>query len=414
MNFLYNIVVAITYAILQLLAVFNQKLKLFVQGRKHTIDCIKAQSFSQKPIWFHTASLGEFEQARPIIESLKKKHPSYPIVVTFFSPSGYEIRKNYALASAVCYLPFDTPKRVQQFVKELNPALAVFVKYEFWPNLLTTLRQENIPTLLVSGIFRKNQVFFSPWGGFMRKALQTFSHFFVQDATSKDLLNSIGFQNVVISGDTRFDRVYQITKEAQALPFMDQFCKDAFTIVAGSTWKEDEQILIPYINSELSPNEKIVIAPHNIDAKHNQSLLDAIQKKTVLYSQYRSEDTTEYQVLLLDTIGILTQVYKYASVAYVGGGLATGLHNILEPAAYGIPVVFGNKKYKKFKEASDLLTLGGCEAVGNTEDISRIFTILKSSETIREERGHINANYSQQHVGATHTITTYIQNNIQI
>ncbi len=412
MNIFYSIVVILAYQGIRILAVFKPKLKLFVTGRKKIAAALEVLQPSDRVLWFHTSSLGEFEQARPLIEQLKKSVPNAKIVVTFFSPSGYEIRKNYPLADVVCYLPFDTPNQVQKFITQLQPSLAVFVKYDFWPNLLKALKQQKIPTLLVSGIFRKNQVFFKPWGSFMRTSLTAFEHFFVQDEASKALLERHQFTNVTVCGDTRFDRVYQITQEAQPLAFVARFCKENYTIVAGSTWKEDEALLVSYINSHLASYEKVIIAPHTINAQHIKVLQESLQKKSVLYSAYHENDAEDYQVLILDTIGILTQVYAYATVAYVGGGLATGLHNILEPAAYGIPVVFGNKKYHKFKEATDLLALNACETVADSEDFSRIFTRLRASEEERTRRGTLSKNYITAQLGATKTITNYIQNTI--
>ena len=364
MKFLYNCIVFISALLLPIIGVFHKKIKLFIHGRSKTFSEISKLK-NLKTIWLHAASLGEFEQARPIIEDIKKNYPDYKILVTFFSPSGYEIRKNYNLADVICYLPLDSKSNARKFIKEVNPTLAIFIKYEFWPNLLNELKLKEVPTILVSGILRKKQLFFKSYGGFMRDSLKAFHHFFVQDENSKSLLSSINFDNVTVAGDTRFDRVSKILEQNNSLDFINEFKNDNYTIVAGSTWQEDEELLVDYINNKASENEKFIIAPHNIKQEPILELQKSIKKKTVLYSQLRHDlNLKEYQVFIVDTIGILTKIYATADVAYVGGGLKTGLHNILEPATFGIPVVIGNK-YNKFKEAVDLVKIGGCISIKN-------------------------------------------------
>ncbi|MGY0407702.1 MAG: 3-deoxy-D-manno-octulosonic acid transferase, partial [Polaribacter sp.] len=342
MKFLYSFAIFLTSLLLPIVAIFNKKIKLFVAGRKETFSKIDKLK-KAKTIWFHAASLGEFEQARPIIEALQKNYKSYKILVTFFSPSGYEIRKNYNLADVICYLPIDSKSNASKFIATVNPKLAVFIKYEFWPNLLNELKKKEIPTILVSGILREKQLFFKRYGKFMRKSLEAFYHFFVQDANSKKLLNSIDFKNVTVAGDTRFDRVSTILEQDNSLDFITDFKNNQYTIVAGSTWKEDEELLVHYINNEASEDEKFIIAPHNIKQESILELQKSIHKKTILYSEKpfngssRDISLREYQVFIMDTIGILTKIYAVADVAYVGGGLKTGLHNILEPATFGIP-----------------------------------------------------------------------------
>lgn len=412
MSFLYNILIFKISVLLKILALFNKKIKLFVEGRKETFSRLNSITSSDKVIWMHAASLGEFEQGRPIIEKIKSEYPNYKVVVTFFSPSGYEVRKNYSLANVVCYLPFDSKSKVKKFVKQVHPDLAIIIKYEFWPNLLNELKKTNTKTILVSGIFRKKQVFFKFYGAWMRKSLSAFNHFFVQNSTSKELLSSINLNNVTVSGDTRFDRVYEILQQNNSLSFINQFKGEKYTIVAGSTWKEDEELFINYINKRASEDENFIIAPHKIEQENIEELKKKITKKTVLFSEKEDKNLLEYQVFIIDAIGILTKIYSYADVAYVGGGFKTGLHNILEPATFGIPVIFGKYKYKKFKEANDLIDLGGCETVENKIDFSTIFAKLYSDKKLRDKMGNINKNYIVDNTGATQQIIDYIKNNI--
>ena len=410
MNLLYNILIFKATLLLQIIAFFNKKLKLFVDGRKETFSKIDALK-NENVIWFHAASLGEFEQARPIIEELKKHFNQYKILVTFFSPSGYEVRKNYNLADVICYLPLDSKSNARKFVEIVNPKFAIFIKYEFWPNLLNELKLKEIPTVLVSGILRKKQIFFKYYGGFMRESLKAFNHFFVQDVSSKELLNSINFENVTIAGDTRFDRVSEILEQDNSLDFIDEFKNNQYTIVAGSTWQEDEELLVNYINNEASEEEKFIIAPHNIKQEAILALQKSINKKTILYSAKADKNVSEYAVFIIDTIGLLTKIYTAADAAYVGGGLKTGLHNILEPATFGIPVVIGNK-YDKFKEAVDLVDLKGCISIRNQDEFSSVFIKLKSDESYRKSTGKINQKYIQENLGATKIIMNYLKNQL--
>lgn len=408
MNFLYNIFVLIASLVLPIIAVFNKKINLFVEGRKETFSKIEALK-NESVIWFHAASLGEFEQARPIIEALKKDFTQYKILVTFFSPSGYEIRKNYNLADVICYLPLDSKLNAKKFLEIVNPKFAIFVKYEFWPNFLNELKRKEIPTLLVSGILRKKQLFFKPYGGFMRKALQAFHHFFVQDKNSQKLLNSIHLDNVTVAGDTRFDRVSKILEQDNSLDFIREFKNNQHTIVAGSTWQEDEEFLIDYINNNASEEEKFIIAPHNIKQEAILELQKSINKKTVLFSDKADKNLAEYNVFIIDTIGILTKIYAAADIAYVGGGLKTGLHNILEPATFGIPVVIGNN-YDKFKEAVDLVKIGGCISIKNQEEFTNNLIHLKKDKNFRKLTGVINKRYIKDNFGATKLIMNYLKN----
>ncbi|WP_457609590.1 3-deoxy-D-manno-octulosonic acid transferase [Lutibacter sp.] len=410
MYFLYNILIFITRFFLQIIALFNKKIKLFVDGRKITFSKLKKNiSKNDEVIWFHCASLGEFEQGRPIIEKLKKENPTKKLVLTFFSPSGYEVRKNYEVADVVCYLPLDTQSNAKKFLDIVHPTLVVFVKYEFWPNILKELKKREIKTILVSGIFRKNQAFFKWYGGWMRKILQVFNHFFVQDEYSEKLLKSIGFSNVTVSGDTRFDRVFEITKQNNELQFIKQFKNNTYTLVAGSTWKEDEKILVEYINNSASEKEKFIIAPHNINTKDIEELKASISKKVILFSNKNGEKFQGFQVFIIDTVGILTKIYSYADIAYVGGGFTkTGVHNVLEPATFGVPILIG-PNYHKFNEAIELVKIDACFSVNNSKKLSVLLKKLFQSEERREEAGNKALNYVIEKTGATTKILYYIR-----
>ncbi|MFD1293183.1 3-deoxy-D-manno-octulosonic acid transferase [Lutibacter holmesii] len=381
-----------------------------MEGRKETFPKLtKAIQPKDKVIWIHCASLGEFEQGRPIIEKLKTQYPLHKLILTFFSPSGYEVRKNYNEVDVVCYLPLDSNKKVKQFLDIVHPELAIFVKYEFWPNFLRVLKCRNIKTILVSGIFRKDQAFFKWYGGWMRKSLTAFTHFFVQDESSAQLLRKINFENVTVSGDTRFDRVFEITQQNNELRFISEFKNNQYTLVAGSTWKEDEELLVNYINKHASENEKFIIAPHNINSKDIEALKNTISKKVVLFSEKEGENLKEYQVFIIDTVGILTKIYSYASVAYVGGGYTkSGIHNVLEPATFGVPVVIG-PNYYKFNEAIDLVKNEACFVVDNSQKLSVLLNEFFQEKQKREQAGSNAYNYVVSKKGATSKILNFIK-----
>ena len=412
MSFLYNILIIVSGFFLRVISLFNKKIKLFVDGRKETFKKLENSiSKNDKVIWIHCASLGEFEQGRPIIEKLKEKYKNHKVVLTFFSPSGFEVRKNYKEVDVVCYLPIDTKSNTRKFIELVHPEMAIFVKYEFWPNILKELKNKNIQTILVSGIFRENQIFFKPFGVWMRKSLQTFSHFFVQDENSEKLLASIRIHNVTISGDTRFDRVHEITQQDNSLDFIEEFKHNQLTFVAGSTWKEDEEFIIDYINNSASEKYKFIIAPHNINQKETKELQSNINTKTVLFSEKENQNLKEAQVFIIDTIGILTKIYSYADIAYVGGGFETGLHNILEPATFGIPIIIG-PKYDKFKEAVDLVNEGGCFVVYTKEEFNSQLKELFNDTDDRMKKGKITKKFISQNIGATNIILNYIKSRI--
>ena len=409
MIFLYQIGIQLAAFFIPISAWFSSKMKLFVDGRKQSFQILKEKIHpSEKYIWVHVASLGEYEQGLPIMEAFKKEHPEYKIVLTFFSPSGYEIRKNNKIADVTLYLPLDTKANAQRFVDLVQPKMVFFIKYEFWLNYLKELKQRNIPTYLVSGIFRENQLFFKGYGGFYRKALKTFDHFFVQNEKSKQLLNSIDFNNVTVHGDTRFDRVAQIVERVQPLDFIEKFKKNVTTIVIGSSWIDDENVYLPYLNA--SENIKFIIAPHNIKEEEITRLISKINKIVIRYTNYKEEDLKTADVFIIDTIGILTQIYAYADIAYVGGAFKTGLHNILEPATYGTPVVIG-PKYEKFQEAKDLVALGSCLVVHNTEELTTTFNKLIQDKTYRNELGTKNRDFVLQNKNATNVVMDFIERN---
>ena len=408
MLFLYNIITLLAFQLLKLASFFSPKMKLFVDGRKSVFQTLadKIQT-SDKTIWFHAASLGEYEQGLPVIEAIKKQFPAHKIVVTFFSPSGYEVRKNNTSANVTVYLPLDTISNAKQFIELVHPEIAFFIKYEYWPNYLNELKNQNIKTYLISGILRENQAFFKWYGGFYRNALKTFEFFFVQNESSKKLLQSIGFNNVKVSGDSRFDRVVSILERDNSLDFIQQFKDNKTTIVIGSSWPKDESLLVNYINHS-SDNVKFIIAPHNIKSEQIQELKNSITKKTILFSEKDSVDILNCNVFIIDTIGILTKIYSYADIAYVGGGFGNpGVHNILEPATFGVPVVIG-PNYLHFAEATALVNMEGCISIQNQIQLNEAFDLLLHNEDERLEKGHICSTFVQMNKGATKTIMEYI------
>mgnify|MGYP002364209916 FL=1 len=360
-----------------------------------------------KSIWFHAASLGEYEQGLPVMEKMKMKYPNHRIVLSFFSPSGYEIRKNNTVADVTVYLPLDTKKNAKKFIELVRPDMVFFIKYEYWPNYLKELKERQIRTFLISGIFRENQLFFKWYGGFYRKALDTFDYFFVQNSTSKELLLQLEKSNVTVSGDTRFDRVVSILEKDNTLDYISQFKNNILTIVIGSSWPKDESILIDFINAT-KHQIKFIIAPHNIKAEQIQELKNNIAKKIVLFSEKENQNLADYDVFIIDTIGILTKIYSYADIAYVGGGFGNpGVHNILEPATFGIPIVIG-PNFSHFSEATALVNTEGCLSISNSEELTETFVTLIQNEDIRYEKGHICGTFVQMNKGATHTILNYL------
>ena len=384
-------------------------MSLFVYGRKTVFNTLKETIRpDDKTIWFHCASLGEYEQGVPIMEKTKELFPNYKIIVTFFSPSGFEVKKKSTLANTIIYLPIDTVSNAKIFIELTHPSLAIFIKYEFWPNYLFQLKEKNIPTFLVSGLFRKDQIFFKPYGGFMRKVLNSFDHFFVQDKISKDLLKSINIKDITVSGDTRFDRVSNQLLQNNNVAFISEFKQNNLCIVCGSTWPEDEAVLIDYIN-KASDDVKFVIAPHEINASKIESFRKNIQKKSTLFSKNEETNISEYNVLIIDTVGLLTKIYSHADIAYIGGGMGdTGLHNILEPATFGVPIVIGNH-FVKFPEAKELKELKGLFSISNAAECSKILKKLVTDKNARIESGKIAKKFIENNKGATNTTINYMK-----
>jgi len=412
MRTFYNILITFVAVALKITALFNKKMAVFVKGRKNVFDQLASKiGPGDKVIWFHCASLGEFEQAVPVIENVRKLYASHKILVSFFSPSGYEIKKNTPLADVVVYLPMDTKRNVKKFLSHAHPDMVFFVKYEFWPNYLYRLQALQIPTFLISGIFRKNQLFFSKYGKFMRKALDAFTYFFVQNSESLHLIQALGYNNAILSGDTRFDRVSQQLKHDNHVAFAENFTKERTSIVCGSTWQEDEALLLDFMNSA-SEEVCFIVAPHKIDKEKIELFRNQLKKKSVLFSEVNEETKLqEFKILIIDCIGLLSKLYVYADIAYVGGAAGnTGLHNILEPATFGVPIVIG-KNYDKFPEAIELKEKGGLFSVSTSEETSAIMEKLIFDISLRKQTGEISGNYIRENKGATEKITTYLKQN---
>ncbi len=410
MLFLYNLIVQIAAFLLKIVALFSPKMKLFVDGRKEVFPVLEQKiKPTDKTIWFHAASLGEYEQGLPVIEKIKEQFPLHKIVITFFSPSGYEVRKNNTVADVTVYLPLDTQKNAQQFLQLVHPDLVFFIKYEYWPNYLSELKKRNTKTYLISGILRKNQLFFKWYGGFYRDALDAFTYFFVQNEISKKLLQQVGKTNVSVSGDTRFDRVTAILEKDNSLDFISQFKDNTLTIVVGSSWPKDENLLVDFINSN-TLNVKFIIAPHNIKEEQIQALKNSITKKTVLFSKKEGKNLADFDVFIIDTIGILTKIYSYADIAYVGGGFGnSGVHNLLEPATFGVPILIGSN-YSHFAEATALVNMEACISINNSKELDEAFKNLIQNDDIRQEKGHMCSTFVQMNKGATASILKHILN----
>ena len=383
---------------------FHRKARLMRAGQAQTAAILREKiDRKAKYIWFHASSLGEFEQGRPMIEQIRTTHPEYKILLTFFSPSGYEVRKNYAGADVVCYLPFDTPGRVEQFLDLANPALAIFIKYEFWGNYLHTLQQRGIPVYIISAIFRREQLFFQWFGKPYRKMLDCFNHLFVQDERSKTLLAEYGIRNVTVAGDTRFDRVIDVYHQAKQIPVVERFIQGTKgqslrVMVAGSSWPEDEAIFIPYF--ERHSEMKLIIAPHEIHEGHLKSIEARLHRPAIRLSQATEENVADKDCLIVDSFGLLSSLYRYGQIAYIGGGFGAGIHNTLEAAVYGMPVLFG-PRFQKFKEAKDLIAEGGAFSFETASAFaSRMDTLLSSSEALRAS-SHAAGHFVQSHGGAT-------------
>ncbi|QDO92893.1 3-deoxy-D-manno-octulosonic acid transferase [Formosa sediminum] len=413
MRILYNIGIFLAHYLLQVIGLFNLKIKSGVIGRKETFEILKRTiALTDKTLWFHCASLGEYEQGLPVFSAIKTLYPKHKVVLSFFSPSGYEIRKNSPIADCVVYLPLDSKSNAKLFLDLVHPELTVFVKYDIWPNLLNALKRRQARAILISALFRKEQIFFKAYGGFMKNALFAFEHIFTQDARSKDLLNAIHYNSVSISGDTRFDRVSSQLQIDNTLNFIAQFKQDNFCLVAGSTWPEDEKLLVNYINNEAPVNVKFIIAPHNIKSNQIHQLKQNLKVNTVLYSEYDMNTISKATVFIIDTIGILTKIYNYADIAYVGGAVGTtGLHNTLEPAVFGIPIIIGNH-FEKFPEAKAMLDHKGLFSISNQTQLNQVINQLTQDENVRKTAGAKNALYINKNKGAVNTIKTHLSKKV--
>lgn len=401
MQLLYNISVWIYELGIRLAAIFNDKARLWVSGRKEIFSQIENSiKEGEKLIWFHCASLGEFEQGRPVLEAFRKQFKDHKILLTFFSPSGYEQRKNYDQADYVFYLPLDTPANAKRFIALTKPRLAVFVKYEFWYNYLNVLSQNKIPLLMISVIFRPSQHFFKPWGWWFRRQLQKVTYFFVQNENSRSLLSSIKVFHAEVSGDTRFDRVLQLNSETLDLPAIDVFSGDETLLIAGSTWPADEDILKTML-LESKQQFKIVIAPHIVSKDHIQQIQQKFSNfQPTLYSLEKTSDLIRSRVLIIDSIGILSHLYRYGKIAYIGGGFGVGIHNILEAATYGLPVIFG-PNYQRFQEAVELTSLGAGFPIRSSEDCMKAFNRLVDDKHFYSETTTVSRDFVKKNAGAT-------------
>lgn len=407
MRFLYNLSIHFYHFLIWVVSFRKAKAQKWLAGRKNLFDKIEKEVVPGKDLlWFHVSSLGEFEQARPVIEGVKKYSPDYRILLTFFSPSGYELRKDYPFADYVYYLPLDTPRNAARFLDLIQPHKVFFVKYEFWFNFLSELQHRNIPTYLFSALFRPSQFFFKSWGKWFRKVLKVYTHIFVQNQSSYDILQKFGFRNVSISGDTRLDRVAQIANASSELSKVEAFCEGSKVIVAGSTWPEDETLFLNYVN-ECSHKVKFVVAPHEVNESSLERITSVLKRPYLFYSADSTKTELENaDVLIVDGYGYLVSVYRYAKIAYIGGGFTTGIHSILEPAVYGMPVVFG-PDYHKFHEAIELIQLGAAHSVLNYDELKSLFESFLTNPEKLEKEGNAASQYVENNRGATEQIVRY-------
>ena len=422
----YNISIYLYQFIIWLASPFNKKAKLWIEGRSSIFDA-RSSMFGKKKsdtkfrtsniehqtsklAWFHCASLGEFEQGRPVIEKFKATFPDYKILLTFFSPSGYEVRKNYIGADYICYLPSDTPSNARKFIEYFNPSIAFFVKYEFWYNYLRIIHEKQIPVISFAAIFRTNQIFFKWHGGFQRDILKYFTHIFVQNKSSLQLLQSIGIQNISIGGDTRFDRVKQIADARKTLPIIETFKDMNPLLIIGSCWQQDFEVIAPFVN-KFEKNLKVIIAPHEIDLTEIESWRKQLKGTSIKYSEIKDLLIhPNINILFIDNIGMLSSLYQYADFAWIGGAYGKGLHNILEAATFGLPIFFGNKKYKKFQEAVDLKILNGAKSISSTVEFDKEFRKLYDDIAVRNQKSKIIKQYVAENTGGTDKIIEFVKN----
>lgn len=405
MSILYTLGIYLYLLFIRIAAFFHPKAKLWWKGRKNwaeklSIELSSKRKAGQTLIWVHSASLGEFEQGRPLMEAIKKQYPEVFILLTFFSPSGYEIRKNYTHADLICYLPADLPGNASKFLSIVQPQLAIFVKYEFWYNFLNVLHKKEIPMWLIAALFRPQQPFFQPWGSWYLKILKGFDHFFVQNQSSVELLEKYQLPQYTLAGDPRIDRVIQIAAEAKTFPTVESFVQNSSVLMAGSTWGPDEVLLAGlWENQDLRAGWKMIIAPHEIGASHLEQIEQKFGAQCIRYSQFQPEEHSNSSVLIIDNIGMLSALYRYATIAYIGGGFGAGIHNTLEPMAFGLPVIFG-PKYQKFEEAVVNVKTGGAFVVQEQQEVNQVFGRLKDS-AFRSIASTAVQQYLQENQGAT-------------
>lgn len=411
-TFLYTVSIYLYIGIIRLASLWNDKARQWIIGRqqiwRQLADFRKTSRDKRSTIWIHCASLGEFEQGRPLIEKFKVRFPDTRLVLTFFSPSGYEVRKDYPVADLVCYLPADTPYNARKFIAALRPDLAIFVKYEFWRHYLYELKRAQAPTLLISAIFRPDQVFFKSYGGWYRRLLGLFQHIFIQDEASGALLRSIEVEHFSLAGDTRVDRVLQLREQAAGFPAVDHFAGSAPVWIAGSTWPPDEALLFPFWAKHLPENWKIIMAPHDIAEEHLLQVEEQCELPLIRYSQLQKHpgQTNDVRVLLIDNIGMLSALYRYGHIAYIGGGFGKAIHNLLEPIAFSLPVIFG-PRHEKFQEALALKESGGGFAVETVEELRAVFSELEKDPIYKKASGEA-YDYLLRSKGSTAKILHFI------
>lgn len=400
---MYNLAIYLYLLAVKLVGLFSKKVKLMRKGHKQVFDILRQNIDKESQyLWFHAASLGEFEQGRPLMERIRQKYPHYKILLTFFSPSGYEVRKNYEGADVVCYLPFDTPRNVRRFLDLARPSMAFFIKYEFWQNYLKGLQKRGVPTYSVSSIFRPNQVFFRWYGGRYYKVLTRFTHFFVQNEESLHLLATRGVTNVTIVGDTRFDRVLEINQASKQLPLVERFKGDCqMVFVAGSSWQPDEDLFIDYFNNH--PEMKLIIAPHVVNDDHLTEIIGKLKRPHIRYTQATEENVSVADCLIIDCYGLLSSIYRYGEISYVGGGFGVGIHNVLEAAVYGIPVLFGPNNHR-FREARALLAEGGGFEITDAESFNRTMDRLLTDTDFLVQSGNCAGHYVSSNAGAADAV----------
>ncbi len=403
---MYSFVIYIYLLAVKIVSLFNKKVRLMVNGHAAVFKILRENIKEGEPyIWFHAASLGEFEQGRPLMERIRRQYPEYKILLTFFSPSGYEVRKNYEGADVICYLPFDTPRNVKRFLNIANPCMAFFIKYEFWQNYLKALQRRHIPVYSVSSIFRREQIFFRWYGGRYYKVLTRFTHLFVQNEVSKELLGKLGIRNVTVVGDTRFDRVMEIMQQAKQLPLVEAFKQDYTVFVAGSSWPPDEDLFIEYFNAH--PELKLIIAPHVIGESHLSEIIGKLKRPYLRYTQANEENVKQADCLIIDCYGLLSSIYRYGEIAYIGGGFGVGIHNVLEAAVYGVPVMFGPNN-KRFREAQQLLQSGGGFEIHDETDFNALTDKLLTDATFLKQAGDAAGHYVKGNAGAADKVLSMV------